>query len=167
MSHPQGRRGRHAAQRGHNPGAETVRRIGAAAAALTAGVLPLAAAGSASAAAVPQDDLSALRLPSLALPAGLPDSVTPAIAAVPLSTNTPFDGTADALVGGVISQADPAAAQLRRSGLPTVGDLTGTLSGTQVPGVGTVGSVTQKLPVTTVLGAESPVTGTLRSIGGL
>ena len=57
--------------------------------------------------------------------------------------------------------------QLRRTGVPTVGDLTGGLSATRLPVVGTVGSVTQTLPVTTLLGNESPVTGALQNVSGL
>jgi hypothetical protein len=71
------------------------------------------------------------------------------------------------LTGGLVGQAQPLVSQLRQTGVPTVGDLTGGLSATQLPIVGSVGSVTQTLPVTTLLGTESPVTGALQSISGL
>lgn len=71
------------------------------------------------------------------------------------------------LTGGLVRQAQPLVSQLRQTGVPTVGDLTGSLSATQLPVVGTVGSVTQTLPVTTLLGSESPVTGTLQNLSGL
>jgi hypothetical protein len=74
---------------------------------------------------------------------------------------------ASELTGGLVGQATPLVSQLRQTGVPTVGDLTSGLSGTQVPVVGTVGSVTQMVPVTTVLGAESPVTGTVQELSGL
>lgn len=71
------------------------------------------------------------------------------------------------LTGGLIGQAEPLVSQLRQSGVPTVGDLTGGLSSTQLPVVGTVGSITQTLPVTTLLGTDSPVTGALQNLNGL
>jgi hypothetical protein len=74
---------------------------------------------------------------------------------------------ADALAGGVIGQAAPLVSQLRQGGVPTVSDLSGKLSGTQLPVVGSVGSLTQTLPVTGVLGADSPVTGALQNVGSL
>lgn len=71
------------------------------------------------------------------------------------------------LTGGVVGQAQPLVSQLRQTGVPTVADVTGSLSSTQLPVVGTVGSVTQTLPVTTLLGTESPVTGALQNLSGL
>lgn len=71
------------------------------------------------------------------------------------------------LAGGLIGQTAPLVSQLRRSGVPTVGDVTARLSATELPVVGTVGSLTQTLPVTTVLGTQSPVTGALQSLSGL
>lgn len=81
-----------------------------------------------------------------------------------------LNGTAGrriAATGGVISQAEPLVAQLRQTGVPTVGDLTGKLSDAQLPMVGSVGSLTQTLPVTGMLGADSPVTGVLQNAGSL
>lgn len=71
------------------------------------------------------------------------------------------------LSGGLVGQTQPLVSQLRSSGVPTVGDLTGGLSATQLPVVGTVGSVTQTLPVTTLLGTSSPVTGVLQNVSGV
>jgi hypothetical protein len=71
------------------------------------------------------------------------------------------------LTGGIIGQAEPLVSQLHQSGVPTVGDLTGGLSSTQLPVVGTVGSITQTLPVTSLLGGDSPVTGALQNLNGL
>lgn len=71
------------------------------------------------------------------------------------------------LSGGLVGQAQPLVSQLHSNGVPTVGDLTGGLSATQLPVVGTVGSVTQTLPVTTLLGSSSPVTGVLQNVSGV
>lgn len=71
------------------------------------------------------------------------------------------------LTGGLVGQATPLVAQLRQSGVPTIGDVTTRLSATQLPVVGTVGSLTQTLPVTTVLGTRSPVTGAVQNLSGL
>lgn len=71
------------------------------------------------------------------------------------------------LTDGLVEQATPLVSQLHQVGVPTVGDVTSGLSGTQVPVVGTVGSVTQMVPVTTILGAQSPVTGTVQNLNGL
>jgi hypothetical protein len=289
MSNTQSRKGRHAAPRtkgilgGGIVNAAAGRRLAVTAAALTAGAVPLACAGTAAAATGPQADLQTLGLPNLALPFGLPDSIDPLVAGVPLASDVPLDGTlsaatpplgdimqvgdlgllpqrapqtdahvrsatldaqpadaaqklavagsnlanatdrllgsqaqgtttrlaealplnnltpqlaagsggplslapnvlhqgalgtltsglspqADALAGGVIGQATPLVSQLRQGGVPTVSDLTGKLSGTQLPVVGSVGSLTQTLPVSTVLGADSPVTGALQNVGSL
>src|SRR5947209_2628387 len=284
MSNSQSRKGRHAApsSKGILSGA-TGRRLAVTAAALTAGAVPLACAGTAAAATGPQADLPTLGLPNLALPFGLPDSINPLVAGVPIAQDLPLDdalnaatpplsdftrvgdlgllperapqanaqvraatlqqqpadsaqklavgasnlanaadrllgsqtqrattqlaeslplnnvmpqlaagsdgplalapnvlhqgalGTltagltpqADELAGGVIGQATPLVAQLRQSGVPTVSDLTGELSGTQLPMVGSVGGLTQTLPVSTMLGAGSPVTGALQNVGSL
>ena len=283
MSNSQSRKGRHAAPstKGILSGS-TGRRLAATAAALTAGAVPLACGGTAAAATGPQADLQTLGLPNVALPFGLPDSIDPLVAGVPIADNLPLDsalsaatpplsdlmqvgdlgllpqrpqagaqvrsaalaaqpadsaqklavgagnlanaadrllggqtqraatqltealpinnvmpqlaaesggplalapnvlrqgalGTltagispqADQLAGGVIGQATPLVSQLRQGGVPTVSDLTGKLSGTQLPMVGSVGSLTQTLPVTSVLGADSPVTGALQNVGSL
>ncbi len=289
MSIPHARKGRHAA-----PAKPTGRRLAVAAAALAAGAVPLACAGTAAAAAQAAPMLSSLGLPDVPLPLGLPDSVGSLTQGLPLAGDLPVDDvlgsiplnevvqvgdlgglvpsrpvppmqvnpaaqaapmvrSADAvaqpdtiaanagnmalsagslassadhaltdgaqrtaerltsalplsnlvpelaatsggplqlapnvlrdgavgtltsglapqtrdLTGGLVGQAQPLVSQLRQTGVPTVGDLTGGLSATQLPIVGTVGSVTQTLPVTTLLGTESPVTGALQSISGL
>lgn len=283
MSNSQSRKGRHAAPRTRGIlSGGTGRRLAATAAALTAGAVPLACAGTAAAATGPQADLQTLGLPNVALPFGLPDSIDPLVASVPVANSLPLDSTlsaatpplsdlmqvgdlgllpqrpqadaqvrsatlaaqpadsaqklavgagnlanaadrllggqtqraatqlaealpinnvmpqlaaesgnplalapnvlhqgalgtltsgispqADELAGGVIGQAAPLVSQLRQGGVPTVTDLTGKLSGTQLPVVGSVGSLTQTLPVTSVLGADSPVTGALQNVGSL
>jgi len=78
-----------------------------------------------------------------------------------------FAPQADDLTGGVVGQAAPLVGQLRSNGVPTVGDLTSKLSRTQLPVVGNVGGLTSSLPVTSVLGAGSPVTGTLQNLDGI
>lgn len=69
----------------------------------------------------------------------------------------------DALTGMVIQQAKPVVDQLQQSGVPTVGGLTNQLGQTPLPAVGTVGRVTQTLPITTVLGTSNPLADTLNS----
>src|SRR5436305_5990405 len=96
MSNPQSRKGRHAAPRAKGiPGvgilnAAAGRRLAMTAAALTAGAVPLACAGTAAAAAGPQADLQTLGLPNLALPFGLPDSLGPLVAGVPVANDVPL-----------------------------------------------------------------------------
>src|SRR5260370_1029771 len=121
--------------------------------------------------------LPTLGLPNLPLPLGLPDSVGSLAQGLPLAGDLPGS---DAVSGstppvdeirqggspGVIPP-QPLVSQRRSSGVPTVGDLTGGLSATQLPVVGTVGSVTQTLPVTTLLGTSSPVTGVLQNVSGV
>lgn len=184
MSNPRARKVRHAAPSTRSfPGVGMLngtagRRLAATAAALTVGAVPLACAGPAAAATPAQTDLSTLGLPNLALPFGLPDSIDPLTAGVPIAQNVLHEGAlgtlasgfapqTDALTGGVIGQAAPLVAQLRQTGVPTVGDLTGKLSETQLPMVGSVGSLTQALPVTSMLGADGPVTGALQNVGGV
>lgn len=284
MSNSPARKGRHAAPSTRSVlSAAAGRRLAATAAALTAGAVPLACAGTAAAATDTQAVLPTLGLPNLALPFGLPDSIDPLTAGLPIAQDLPLGdalsaaapplsdvtqvgdlgllperspladaqarsatlaqqpadsaqklatgetelasaadrllsgqaqsaatrltealplnnvmpqlaagsggplalgsnvlhqgalGTltsglspqAEELAGGVIDQATPLVSQLRQSGVPSVSDLTGKLSGTQLPMVGSVGSVTQMLPVTTVLGANSPVTGALQNVGSL
>lgn len=284
MSNSRARKGRHAAPSTRSVlNAATGRRLAATAAALTAGAVPLACAGPAAAATSAQAVLPTLGLPNLALPFGLPDSIDPLVAGLPIAQDLPLSDTVNAatpplsditqvgdlgllperapqanagvraatlaqqpadsaqkvalgetelanatdrlltgqaqraatqlaealplnnvmpqlaagsggplalapnvlhegalgtltsglspqaedLAGGVIGQATPLVAQLHQSGVPSVSDLTGKLSGTQLPMVGSVGSVTQMLPVTTVLGADSPITGALQNVGSL
>lgn len=270
MSSPSAYKGRHAARNangvlsGREPNGSAGRRLAATAAALTAGALPLACAPSASASSAVPLGLPGVQLPSLGLPFGLPSSIDPLSADVPLVRNLPlvqtlsaavpalgntapdeaaqrlaesarqvavaasglahatdrppagqrraadpldeavpprrpdlmpqltttsgaalrlvphmlhqgalgkltsgFTPQAEALTGGVIGRAAPLAAQLRRSGVPTVGDLTGKLSDTPLPVVGSVGDLTRTLPVTSALGTDSPVTAALQNVGSL
>jgi hypothetical protein len=71
------------------------------------------------------------------------------------------------LTGGLVGQAEPLVAQLHKTGVPTVGDLTAKLSQTSLPVVGPVGSLTGTLPVTTMLGTNSPITGAVQNLSGL
>jgi hypothetical protein len=71
------------------------------------------------------------------------------------------------LTGGLVNQATPLVQQLHQRGVPTVGDVTTQLSQAQLPVVGTVGRLTQTLPVTGVLGADNPVTGALQNVSQL
>ncbi|MGH6656571.1 MAG: hypothetical protein ACRDVE_15370, partial [Actinocrinis sp.] len=73
----------------------------------------------------------------------------------------------DALTGGLVGQTQPLVSQLHTRGVPTVGELTNNVSSTNLPVVGTVGSLTQTLPVSSVLGSTGPVTGALQNVSGL
>jgi hypothetical protein len=81
--------------------------------------------------------------------------------------STGFAPQANELTGGLVGQAAPLVSQLHRSGVPTVGDLTARVSQTRLPMVGDVGGLTSSLPVTAMLGSDSPVTGTLQNLGRL
>lgn len=153
MSIPHARKGRHAA-----PSRPTGRRLAVAAATLAAGATPLICAGTATAAPA-QRDLATLGLADMSPQLGLPDSLG--------TLTTGVAPQANQLTGGLVGQATPVVSQLRQAGVPTVGDLTAGLSGTRLPVVGTVGSVTETLPVTTVLGSGSPVTGAVQNLSGL
>jgi len=69
----------------------------------------------------------------------------------------------DALTTPLLQQAAPVVSQLQQSGVPTVGGLTNQLSQTSVPMVGTVGHLTQTLPISSVLGTSNPLADTLNS----
>jgi hypothetical protein len=71
------------------------------------------------------------------------------------------------LTGAVVGQTAPLVNGLHQAGVPTVGDVTGQVSAATLPGVGTVGGLTKSLPVTSVLGPNSPVTGALNNLGQL
>lgn len=66
---------------------------------------------------------------------------------------------------GVVAQARPMAGQLQQGGVPTVGDLTASLSRTQMPMFGTVGGLTTAVPVGAVLG--TPVMDSLGAASAL
>lgn len=187
----------------------TGRTMATAAAALTAGALPLAAAGTAFAAAAPDplsiaapltagdpladsgisaktaelggkvqelsasadqlergaDQLAAqigsggpvkdlLRTVVPANPKAVPGELAPAV----LRNGTV--GTLTGAVGqrttqmaaNVVAQARPMAGQLHQGGIPTVGDVTASVSRTQMPMFGTVAGLTTAVPVGSVLG---------------
>jgi hypothetical protein len=71
------------------------------------------------------------------------------------------------VTGAVVGQTAPLVGELHQAGVPTAGEMTGRLSQTALPGIGTVGSLTQSLPVTSVLGPNSPVTGALNNLSQL
>jgi hypothetical protein len=73
---------------------------------------------------------------------------------------------AQALAGGVVYQASPLVDPLRRSGVPTVGELTSQVGQAQLPVVGGVDQLTQSLPVDSALVGE-PLTGALRNLSTL
>ena len=83
--------------------------------------------------------LSAVASPLLVYPAGL--------------------GLEGSAVANVAAQARPMASQLHQGGVPTVGDVTASLSRTQMPMFGTVSGLTTAVPVSQVLG--SPVMDSL------
>jgi hypothetical protein len=78
-----------------------------------------------------------------------------------------FGGKSMQLAGGVADQLHPVAAQLQQQGVPTVGDVTTSLSQTQVPVFGTVGNLTSAVPVSEMVGNQSPVLGTVGAASGL
>jgi hypothetical protein len=67
----------------------------------------------------------------------------------------------------VAQQAAPIAQELRASGVPTVGDVTTSAGGTQMPVFGTLGGFTSTVPATQMLGDDSPVLGTIGTAGSL
>jgi hypothetical protein len=76
-------------------------------------------------------------------------------------------GRATVVTNQVAQQAAPIAQQLRASGVPTVGDVTTSVSGTQMPVFGTLGGFTSTVPATQMLGDDSPVLGTVGTAGSL
>lgn len=194
----------------------TGRTVATAAAALTAGALPLAAAGTAFASAAPDplavaapltagspladsglgakavelngkiqdlsagadrleqgaDQLAAQLGNGAAVKDLLHQAVPPNPKAVPgeLAPAVLRNGTVGTLTGTVgqrttamaanlAAQARPMAGQLHQGGVPTVGDVTASLSRTQMPMFGTVSGLTTAVPVSQVLG--SPVMDSL------
>jgi len=112
--------------------------------------------------------------------AGLVGEVAPAMAGGPaqLAPTLLQDGAVGTLTGGfggksmeltdgVVGQLHPAVAQLHQQGVPTVGDITTSLSQAKVPVFGTVGGLTAAVPVSEMLGNESPVLGTVGAASGL
>jgi len=69
----------------------------------------------------------------------------------------------DPVTAPLFQQAGPVAGQLERSGVPTIGSLTNQLSQTPLPAAGTVGHLTQTLPISSVLGTSNPLANALNS----
>jgi hypothetical protein len=65
------------------------------------------------------------------------------------------------LTGQVSSRMSPVVGELRGDGVPTVNQVTSTVSQAKVPVFGTVGGLTSTVPVTQTLGDQSPVLGTV------
>jgi len=120
------------------------------------------------------------RLTSMLPVAGLVTEVAPAMAGGPMQVapallqdgtvgtlTDGFGGRAMQLATGVVGQVHPAVAQLKQQGVPTVGDMTTSLSQTQVPVFGDVGNVTSAVPVSEMIGDQSPVLGTVGAASGL
>jgi hypothetical protein len=112
--------------------------------------------------------------------AGLVDEVAPAMAGGPMQVapNLLQDGTVGTLTdgfggrtmdlaNGTVDQMQPVVSQLHRQGVPTVGDVTTSLSQTDVPVFGTVGNLTSAVPVSQMVGDQSPVLGTVGAASGL
>jgi hypothetical protein len=67
----------------------------------------------------------------------------------------------------VVSGMSPVVGQLRTQGVPTVGDVTSTLSQTKMPVFGTVGGLTSVVPASEMLGDGSPMLDTIGSASKL
>lgn len=78
-----------------------------------------------------------------------------------------FGGRSMELTNGVVGQATPLVSQLKQQGVPTVGDVTTSLSRTDVPVFGNVGNLTAAVPVSEMIGNNSPVLGTVGAVSGL
>ncbi|HEX4792063.1 MAG TPA: hypothetical protein VH372_26590 [Actinospica sp.] len=120
---------------------------------------------------------------SAMLPASdLMEQIAPAMAGDPMPATVMQDGAVSTLANNigaralgratvltdqVAEQAAPVAQQLRASGVPTVSDMTTSVSGTQMPVFGTLGGFTSTIPATQMLGEDSPVLGTVGAAGGL
>jgi len=78
-----------------------------------------------------------------------------------------FGGKAMQLTNGAVGQVQPVVSQLHQQGVPTVGDVTTSLSQTKVPVFGTVGGLTSAVPVSEMVGDQSPVLGTVGAASGL
>jgi hypothetical protein len=116
-----------------------------------------------------------------ALPvSGLVDEVAPAMAGGPMqlaptllqdgavgTLTDGFGGKAMDLASGTVGQVQPVVAQLHQRGVPTVGDVTTSLSRTDVPVFGNVGNLTSAIPVSQMVGDQSPVLGTVGAASGL
>jgi hypothetical protein len=145
----QTRHGRHAA-----PRRRTARRVALGAAAVAAGTVPLAAAGSAQAAVAPPSTSALVaRLTPELLQQG------------PVGTlASGFTPPAQALTAGLVTRANPVVAGLSQAGVPTVGAMTNRLGQSSLPMVGNVDRLTQSLPVDSMLGPGDPLTSSLNDV---
>ena len=74
---------------------------------------------------------------------------------------------AKGVTGSVAGQSAPLVSQLQRSGVPTVGGLTGNVADSPLPGFGTVSGLTGSLPVTSMLASNSAVSDSLTNVSTL
>lgn len=120
------------------------------------------------------------KLTSVVPVSGLVHEVAPAMAGQPMqlaptllqagavgTLTNGFGGKSMELTNGVVGQAQPLVSQLQKRGVPTVGDVTTTVSQSKLPVFGTVGSLTAAVPVSEMLGNNSPVLGTVGAVSGL
>jgi hypothetical protein len=111
---------------------------------------------------------------------GLVHEVAPAMAGQPMqlaptllqdgtvgTLTNGFGGKSMELTGGVVGQAKPLVTQLHQQGVPTVGDVTTSLSQSKLPVFGNVGGLTAAVPVSEMVGNNSPVLGTVGAVSGL
>ena len=111
---------------------------------------------------------------------GLVHEVAPAMAGQPMqlaptllqdgtvgTLTNGFGGKSMELTNGVVGQAKPLVTQLQKQGLPTVGDVTTSLSQSKLPVFGNVGGLTAAVPVSEMVGNNSPVLGTVGAVSGL
>lgn len=71
-----------------------------------------------------------------------------------------LSGVLDAQTGSLVDN-------LQQGGVPTVGDVSGRVADSPLPGFGTVHGLTGSLPVTSMLGPNDMVTGALNNAGAL
>lgn len=71
------------------------------------------------------------------------------------------------LTSRVADQMRPTVLQLQQSGVPTVGNVTSALSQAKVPVFGTVGGLTSAIPVSEMVGDQSPVIGAMGAASSL
>ena len=84
-----------------------------------------------------------------------------------VNMNGDFGAHASALANRVATRMQPTVQELRGAGVPSVADVTGTVSAAKVPLFGTVGGFTSAMPVGQTLGDASPVLGAVNAASGL
>ncbi|HTJ72876.1 MAG TPA: hypothetical protein VL551_35390 [Actinospica sp.] len=120
------------------------------------------------------------KLTSVVPVGGLVHEVAPAMAGQPMqlaptllqdgtvgTLTNGFGGKSMELTNGVVGQARPLVDQLQKQGVPTVGDVTTSLSQSKLPVFGSVGGLTAAVPVSEMVGNNSPVLGTVGAVSGL